>query len=358
MAKTQTDLQAIAGYAGEYAETIILAVMQALDITKDVSVLTNLKTSTILPKYVASEGLRPYSSAVKTPKGQSGTFSARRIDPRTAMKILDIIPEEFRDTYLARGLAANAKDYPQGFGQYFWLAQILKIAEEINDNIYLSIDPKTVAPFDATVNYTVGSKVFFEENYYQVVTATTAGQTPTSVPASFLDINNKCLGIGFGTIIAQEYNSLPAANRIATGIITDTNAFDKVSGMYKAMPSKKQALGGTAFVSYNTYQNYQSSLLNKFTNGTSAYEVPGKPGMLIFGSDGKWNVQAASWMGNSGRIIMTQPKKNMFMGTDQLPDLTTVGNMIPHIHGFLAKFQMILACQFADMDTLFVNDQA
>lgn len=358
MAKTQTDLQAIAGYAGEYAPTIILAVMQALDIAKDVTVLTNLKTSTILPKYVANEGLRPYNSNVKTPKGQSGSFSKRTIDPRTAMKILDIIPEEFRDTYLARGLDANAKDYPQGFGQYFWLAQILKLAEEINDNIYLSIDPKTILPFDATVNYTVGSKVFFDENYYQVVTATTAGQTPYSVPASFVDINNKCLGIGFGTIIAQEYLNLPAANRIATGIITDANAYDKVTGMYKALPSKKQALGGTAFMSYNNYQNYLTSLLNNFKNGTSAFELPGKPGLLIYGSDAKWNVQPASWMGNSGRVIMTQPKKNMFMGTDQLSDLTTVGNMIPHVHGFVAKFQMILACQFSDLDTLYVNDQA
>lgn len=357
VAKTQSDITAIAGYAGEYAPKILQQVVQNLDIAQDVTVMTGLKTSETLTKYVANDGLRPYDSDVETPSGQAGSWSKRIIDPRTAMKILKIIPEEYRGTFLARTLAANAKDYPGGYAEFFWAVQAKKIADEINRNMYFGLDPQSILPFDPGVNYAVGARFTFDKNYFEVTTTTTAGQTPTSTPGSFKNINGRCLGAGFGTILANEYNSLPAGNKVATGVITDVNAFDKILSMYQAMPSEKQALGGTAFVSYNTYQKFNNSLLTKFNNGTSAFELPGRPGKAIYGSNDQWNIKPCSWLGNSGRIIMTQ-KENLVMGTDLLSDITTIGKMIETIHGFLAKFQMILANQFTDFDLLYVNDQA
>lgn len=358
---TQSNISAINNYAGEYSPQIFEQVFQGLDIAQDVDLLQNLDTPLILPKYTAADGLRPYDSSITTPTGQAGSFGVRTITPRTSMKILNIIPEEFRNTYLSRGLRANAKDYPQGFGQYFWSAQGKKIADEINRNAYFAIDPTTINPYSAGTAYTVGQRVVFNNgqnnDYYECKVNTTAGQSPTSTPASWTNINNRCQGDGFGTIIGAEYSSLPSANKIATGAITDTNAFDKVVQMYQSMPPEKQALGGTFFVSYSVFQKYQNALLAKFTNGTSFMQVPGSPSYYVYGSANRWVLKPCTWMGASQRIIVTQ-KENLKMGTDLLSDLNTIGNLIEHIHGYYCKFQLILAYQFVDLDLLYLNDQA
>ncbi|QIP16805.1 hypothetical protein G8759_31270 [Spirosoma aureum] len=358
---TQSNISAIANYAGDYSAVIFEQVFQNLDIAKDVDLIQNLDTPLILPKYTANDGVRPYDSTITQPNGQAGTFSQRTITPRTSMKLLNIIPEELRGTYLSRGLKANAKDYPLGFGQYYWSQQTKKIADEINRNAYFAVDPQSITPYNAGTAYAVGDKILFSNgttnDYYQCAVITTAGQSPTSTPASWTNINNRCQGAGFGTILAAEYGSLPAANKIATGAITDTNAFDKVVLMYQSMPAEKQALGGEFKVSYNVYQKYLNALLTKFTNGTSFMQVPGSPSLYVYGSGNRWILTPSTWMGASQRIIVTQ-KENLKMGTDLLSDLNTIGNMVPHIHGFYCKFQFILAYQFVDLDLLYVNDQA
>lgn len=358
---TQSNINAIAGYAGDYSAQIFEQVFQSLDIAKDVDLIQNLDVPLILPKYTANDGMRPFDSTITTPTGQAGSFSQRTITPRTSMKLLNIIPEELRGTYLARGLRANQQDYPLGFGQYFWSQQTKKIADEINRNAYFAVDPQTINPYNAGTAYTVGQQVVFNNgtnnDYYQCVVNTTAGQSPTSTPASWININNRCQGAGFGTILAAEYGNLAATNKIATGAITDTNAFDKIVLMYQSMPAEKQALGGIFYVSYSVYQKYQNAVLAKFTNGTSFMQVPGSVSMYVFGSANRWIIQPATWMGSSQRIIATQ-KENLKMGTDLLSDMNTIGKMVPHIHGYYCKFQLILAYQFVDLDLLYVNDQA
>lgn len=354
---TQSDITAIESWAGQYHQTIVEQVFQGLDIAKDSTLMQNLHSTTILTKYAAKDGLRPFDSTVKGPSGQAGVFSQRTIVPRTAMKILEVIPEELRKTYLGKDLRANAREYPGGFGQYFWAQQTKKLADEINRNSYRSIDPQTVLPLNPATPYAVGANVVFGQDYFRTIGATTAGQSPTTNPELFVNINNQCLGAGYGTILAAELATMPAGNKIATGAIDATNAYDKVTAFFQGMPSEKQALGGTFHVSYNMYFKYLMALQSKFTNGTSFLQAPNTPGMTLYGSDGKWNIKPCSWMIASQRIIATQTE-NLVMGTDLVSDLNTIGKMVETIHGYVCKFQFILAYQFVDMDLLYVNDQA
>jgi hypothetical protein len=39
-------------------------------------------------------------------------------------------------------------------------------------------------------------------------------------------------------------------------------------------------------------------------------------------------------------------------------DYNSIGNMVPFIHGYDCKFQLILGHQIADLELLFVNEQA
>ena len=353
---TQTDITAIQGWAGDYREQIVEQVFQGLDIADDITLMQNVETPEILPKYVANDGLRPYSVNVTDSNGQSGSFSQRTIVPRTAMKILTVIPEELRKTYLARGLKANAKEYPKGFAQYFWSSQTKKLADEINRNAYFSIDPETIQPFNPASTYAVGDRVKNLEDYYQAVAITQAGESPVTTPVKWKKITGQCLGKGLGTIIAEEYAGMAASHKIATGVITDANAFDKIRSFYQGMATEHKALGGFIYVSYSVFENYQNALLAKFTNGTSFLEVANDPGMYVYGSAKKWIVKPCTWMSTSQRMIATQ-KENLIMGTDLYSDLNTIGNMIPTIHGYVCKFQLILCWQIVDLDTLYVNDQ-
>lgn len=246
---TQSDISQIQNYAGTYERKIIMQILNGLDVAQDLSLRRNLTAPINLPKYSAEDGFRPVDTSIEEPDGSAGKFGIRKLIPRVGMKILKIIPEEFRGTYLSEGLDPNAKELPGGFAQYFWDAQTKKLASEINNNCYFGVDSFDITAFDPAVAYAVDAKVQFEKSFYKVVSATTAGQTPTTHAAKFKKINNASVAKGLGTIIAEEYASLPARNKIATGALTDTNAFDKITSFYMSLPEEIRPVGGCLNVS-------------------------------------------------------------------------------------------------------------
>lgn len=351
------DITAINNYAGQYRQEIITSVVNNLDVVQDLTVLRNLRAPRVLPKYTGKKGLRPYDSGVNRASGQAGTWSKRTIVPRTSMKIIEVLPEELRKTFLSEGLAANAPTYPGGFAQYFWEEQKKTLAAEINDEFYLSVDPEAIADYVASSSYTVGQRVAFGTDFFECAASATANQSPTANPEKWTNINGKCLGDGLGTIINAEYANLPAANKIATGLLTETNCYDKVTGFYMAMLPAHQKLGGTIYCSYNVYGKYLLALAEKFKNGTSMFQVPGSISLYIFGSANKWVLKPVTWMNGSQRLIGTQ-KENLYFGTDVTSDMDSIGKMIETLHGANYIYKMIIAGQIADLSTLYLNDQA
>ncbi|WP_460983168.1 hypothetical protein [Spirosoma fluminis] len=350
------DIQAIRNYAGQYAPTIIGSVVNGLDIANDVTVVRNLTVPRNLPKYKGNKGLRPNNTSIEEPKGQHGTMSVRKLVPHTAMKIFKVIPEELRDTYLSEQLSPNAKEYPQGFAQYFWQEQVKVVQSEINDNSFDSFDSEDILAFNAGTAYTVGQRFLYKDDFYEVVTATTAGQTPETHAVKFEEVNNSSIAKGFGTIIAEEYSTLPSSNKIATGLITDTNAYDKIVGFYRGIPVAQRKLGGVVYTSFDTYDSYMIHVQNKFTNGTSYLDVEGELAGYIYGSGRQWKIKPCTWMGASKRIIGTR-KENLYMGTNLTSDFSSLGKVVETLHGYKAIMKMILSYEIADLESLFVNDQ-
>lgn len=355
---TQTDITAIQNYAGQYDKKIITQIVNGLDIAKDLTVRRNLTAPVNLPKFSATDGFRPVDTSIEEPDGSSGTFGIRKLVPRVGMKILKIVPEDLRGTFLSEGLDPNAKEYPGGFAQYFWDAQVKKLQAEINNNSFYGVDSFDIIAYNAATAYNVGDRFqWTDKSFYQVTQATTAGQTPATNAAKFKKINNSSVAKGLGTIIAEEYAGLPTRNKIVTGALDNTNAFDKITGFYMSLPEEIRPLGGRLLVSQSTYDKYMLSALAKFTNGTSLLQVPGQPGTTVYGSDGKWTIKPCSWMSGSGRIIAALDE-NLQMGTNQTSDFSSIGNIVPFLHGYRAIMKMVLAFQIADLEVLFVNDQA
>ena len=347
-------------YAGQYDSRIRLSIFNDLDIANDLDLITNLTSPRILPKYSANGGFRPYDVDVTDPDGQAGAFSQRTIDPRTGMKILRIIPEELRKTFLSEGLRASAKDFPASFAQYYWNTQIKKMRSEVNDNAYFGVDGQAVTPYNPATAYSLNDRVKFAKDYYQCIVPTSAGQAPDTTPAKWQKANASSVAKGLGIIIREEYAGLPTRNKIATGTLDMTNTFDKVTNFYLNLPEAIRNVGGVIRCARGTYDNYNMSALNKFVNGTSFLDVKNAAGNIfgkaIIGSDGKWVLQPASWMSGSKRLIVDLDH-NLKMGTDLTSDFSAIANVVPFIHGATCKFQNILAFQISDLEVLFVNDQ-
>lgn len=365
-ATPKVNITAISGYVGLHLAAVIRAIVESMTVQNDMNVIYNLTAPRILWQFVAGKGLRPVDTSVNGTTKNQGAFSARTITPKVGMKILEIVPEDLRDTFFSEQLKPNAKEYPEGFAEYFWEEQAKALGEEIELNIFDSVDPDTVPAFNPASTYAVGARVQFQLNvndgveFFRAIAAIGAGESPATNPAKWTDANAECVVKGIGTIIKAERTAGNlAGNVITTGALTNSNALDKIDTvMWGAIPEKvKRVTGGVTFyMSYNVY-NKRKAALRALKGGGNFYSEADLQELMktIQDSDGRGKVKPCSWMGESQMVIATIDN-NLTMGTNVLADITSIGKMIETLHGYKAIMKMILAFQVADLKPLYVND--
>lgn len=363
------NISAINNYVGMYYRAIIGSIYDKITLADDAYVYNDLTARRQLWRYDANDGMRPVDTNVEDTAREQGAFSIRYIEPRVWMKILKVIPEELRKTFLSEQLAAAAKDYPGGFAQYFWEEQGKRAAREINQNSYFGIDPESVAAWGSGSTYTVGQYVKFTktategEEYWRCVTNTSAAESPTTHPAKWTNANNKCLAKGWGTLIAEEITATTIAP-ITLGSLTNANAFDKIDDeFYRSIPEEVRDNVDkiTILMSGATFEKRRQHILTKFPNSAEIQVKEGNVSGKIWGSDGRDEVKKVSWLRGSNRIIaniQVDGKKNLVMGVDRLPDPTSIDEMIRVLHGYKTVMKGILAYQIADPSKLYVNEAA
>lgn len=353
-------ITAIDNWAGTYGPGLILSTLNKLDVAQSLRVVRNLREPLALAKIKANPGLRPNDTSIESPKNPQRTWSKRVLTPRTAMKIFQVIPEEYRTTFLSKMLEENAVEVPEA--QYIWQEEFAKLAAEINDNIYFAEYHGDAAAFDAATAYTGGTDfVKYNEIVYACVTTTTAGQTPDSHPAKWSDVDATAIVDGPGTILAEAITdgSVPAGNVVSTGSITSSNAWTKVNDMFSALSSANNALrnlGGVVRMSNDVYDKYIVHEKASFSNTQVPDDADGVK--YVWNSGRKWKIQRESWMGTSQRIIFDAKAENLVMGTNQIDNVNKLGKIIPTLHGYKAICKFILAFQIADCEILFCNNQA
>ena len=305
MATKATTFDAILKYAGQFDKQLIAQALNGMDFIPQVRVLRNVSSfGMLLPKMTVNKGIRPLNLNVETPKGTNRDFSGRKLLVYEGMKIITIIPEEARGTFAGDQLDPNAKDIP--FSQWIWEQEMKKIAQEINDNIYLSDYNGNAAAFDALLAYAVGDYVNYGEVVYKCAVITAAGESPATHPAKWVDADDVVISSGWGTIIADEITGggIAGANLIATGAITNANALTKLELMYNGMTVTHRNLGGTFRVAPDVFRAYVEH--ERTTYGTVATSDMGDGKKYIYGSGKKWGIEECTWMGDSGRVIVTQ----------------------------------------------------
>lgn len=345
----------VALHIGQNDAKLINQALNGMDFLNQVRVLRNASLNgTGLQKMIVAKGIQPLDLTVTERADAQRAWSGRKLMVYEGMKIIDIIPEEANKTFQSDMLVPGAKEIP--FAQWVWEQEFKKIAQEINDNIYLSTYKGDAAAWDAGTVYTGGTdyvKYGSYGNIYKCVTTTTAGQSPDTTPAKWLLVNELVISKGWGTIIADEISG-SALTPIITGALTSANALDKVEAIYNGMTVAHRNLGGVFKMSHANFRNYLIHERSVF--GSQATPDMAKGVKTVYG-DPKWVIEPCTWMGTSGRVIATQ-KDNLVFGCHMETEAGKVANTIPTLHGYKSVVKWYQGCEIADLETLYVNDQA
>lgn len=357
-----TNVAAIQNYQSAFTPKILKTLYDSLSIPKTpgVRVLNNLTVEKPLWGFSAAEGLQPNNPQIEDTDLADGSLIIRSITPKKAMKILKINSEEFEDTFLYEGQADLTQEHPPKFAATYWENQMKKVGQEVEVNAYLMKDKSVATAYNAGATYTVGQVIIFGtlSQYYECISNTSAGQSPTTHAAKWKWAGNKYICDGWGTVLAAE---IAATNLtpVVTGAITNANALEKIDGVIWAnVPELMRQVGVKFYMSWNVYDKRLAHMRAKKDAGATYTETEmALYQNYIIDSSRRAQIIPCNWMGSSQRVIVTLDN-NLVMGTNSLDSLGVWGNRVPMLHGYKTIMKFTLAFQFDDLRYLIVNDQA
>lgn len=302
-------------YIGEKANELFLLAYQSLDVMDDVTFYPDVQNKLILTSFEIDDIVKPWSETV-APTVDAFRFIPRELDVDVAKAELRVVPEKYRQTYLAefmkKGVNRTPEDLP--FAQYILEAIFKKFGEQLNNQTaYLGVK-------------------------------NTAG-------ASAVDVTN-----GFGTILAA---MITAGDVVPTtlGAINSTNALAKLKQLFRLVPQKyrKAEWGWKAYMSTTTYEAYTDNLDVLQVNTGRGDDIGNT--QWLRGYKNILEMKPVSWMGASNRVIIT-PMSNIIMGGDALKQDLTKINVIEELWGALMGLAAAFGFQFRIPGLIYCNELA
>lgn len=354
----ETVIKEVTKFAGKYSKTFLRQTLNGLDVFKDLNIDRMVsRQGKLLPKITFKAGMRPLDTDVEDNKGSEREVGGRMLYVKDCMKLFHYKPEDIIQTFMSDMLAPGAKMIP--FQQQFWMGEMERLAAEINDNWYFNEDHQDAPAFDPAKvgGYAAGDYVKYRldgfNNFYRANAAAAAGESPLTHPAKWDEMNQLACFDGHGTILAKEITA-GTVIPLVTGALTATDAYDQIESMYDEIPVAVRNKGGKIRMSHASYRYYIKDERTK-------YAPVATPGMgdekkVIYGDRGRWTIEPASWMGGSGRVIFDVEGKNLWAGSN-LASVPGVTKSIETLHGTKSVAKWQLGAEFADLETLYVNDQ-
>lgn len=352
-----SDISAIKGAIHKQDKQLINQMLNGLDIVKDLAVRRGVRQPLDLNKMTVDSGARPLNIDIETAKG-GRKWTKRTLTPKSGMKIIKMVPEELRDTFMDEMLDPNAKEVP--FGQWVWAQEFSKLASEINDNFYFSkYHGGSLEDFSEATVYSPGDLVYFNEIIYKMIDVadTTAGQSPTTHPAKWEDVDNKVICEGPDALIKTAI-ATEGLLTMTTGTFDDTDGYDYAHEIWGNIPEAHKNKGMVTYCSFDAAQDIATQQNLKFGSGVSIAGVDVEEGKPFFlrNSNKRNLIMPVTWMGGSRRLITTM-KGNLVLGLNQVSDSNKVGKLVETLHGYRAIVKWMIGCQFRDLEVLYVNDQ-
>lgn len=352
--KIDPDVSALAGYAGKYSKDILLKFENALDFFKDLHTLYNVKSSINLTKLNVNGKPKPFTGVFAAQKGDI-VYSGNKLEVEKWQRDFAIMPDNYRGTYLEdlrkAGEGANNMNFPS----HVYDAVTKKLAGDINDIVpWWGVGISAFATYSAAATYTVGSFVKFtvndEEKFFEVVTATVAGENPTTHPAKFIDASTKAIAEGVGTKIRKGRTSGDITRVASTGIITAADAEDQFRAVWAKLPEWIRRNGGKLYCSFSAFELFLHAI-REYTKYTQADTHT----VYLPLTNKKCEIVPATWITDSNMIVATT-KDNLLVGTDMESDYRDI-RAIPQMYHLDFGMTGVLGFGVQDFDSLATNDQ-
>ncbi|SEM66088.1 hypothetical protein SAMN05192574_101375 [Mucilaginibacter gossypiicola] len=355
------DTTLIANFFGKVRNQLFSKFYNMLDIANDITLVPNVKNRMVLTKLLIRNGFEPYSGTFQ-PKGDDIGYQPQYLDVDQWQRDLIIDPRKYRTTYLSdfRPSGENTLNNVIPFQQYTYDKVLQSLAADINDKTaFFGVGSAAFAAFNAGTAYSVGAKIKFtvgqKTQYFTAVASTSAGESPATTPAKWVDSNALAVTIGLGTRIktARDTSVIPAANVVSTGAVTgSSNPYKQVTSVFRALPDAVKARGAQIYLG-NTIMEF---LQDDFLSTTAKYtETDASGNMFLANTNKKAQLVPTTWQRGSNMIIAT-PKENLLMGTDLLSDNNIV-NVIPDVYSIKMGMSGVLGFNFQDPEILCINDQ-
>ena len=354
------DVSSIQKYAASIKNSIQRRYFNMMDIANDITLQPNVKNSMPLPLVIISGKPRPYTGNHKPNAGDIG-YSDRELVVGDFQRDFAIDPRKYKNTYLNRfrpaGEGANANTIP--FAQFTIETALGENSAVLNNATAFNGLGKTVfAEFNAGTAYAVGNTAKFtgadaEPHYYKAIAITTAGQSPTTNPEKWLNVDELAICIGLGTHIKAARTGGTLTNVAATGATTSANGFTNALAVFRKLPEplRMQAKDIFLYAASDTVDKIEDSFgdnIQKYTNADGSLTVLPR-------TNGVCKIKRASWMTGSDMMIAS-PKSNLFMGTDLLSDLNDI-RTVEQVYHLDMGLTGLLGFQFSDAKGIATNDQ-
>lgn len=294
---------------GAGPDVLIKDALYAMDTVQHVTVM-EVKGKTPIFKYAMGSNLIQPSDGSETWNAtQPLTLTQRYLTPEFGKMDLELVPLALYPQYLARNRAAGRADqYQMTFEEY--------LIEDLTNQIRSKLEALTIWQGD--------------RNF---ATKTALG-----------------IATGFLTLVADEI----AATNItpyATGAITASNAYDKITAMQDQVPAELQGQPLKCFVNPTIYKWYCRDYQATF--GPLPYNTQFDK---VFLDGSQIELVPRPGMGSSQRIIIT-PQDNIFLGFELESDVERIRvEASKRVLNVMADFA--IGCQFGRLDYVLVNDQA
>lgn len=321
---TSTDISKIQQYLGENNEDLLRLAYGTMECWDQVTVLPDVKNKIRLTTLSVDKMVKPFVADF-SPTANVIKFEPREIGVQTAKADLQLVPNDFRQTYLAqfigsKGVGRTPQDLP--FEKAIWEDVFSRFGEEVNDDTaYLGVHN---ASGTAAVDVADGWGTILAANIYNASTNADGIITP-----------------------------------ITTGALTATTAYAQLKALARSIPVKyrtpKWAL--KFYMSHATYESYLDNLDSLGVNsGRGNDPITGDNTIWLRGYKGIIELVPNTWMGDSGRIIAT-PKSNIILAADAVQqDLATM-NFIPDVWSFKVGIACAIGFDFRYLPLIWCNEQ-
>lgn len=355
---TNPDVSALAAYAGTYEKALFRKLVNAMTFQDQVGKMLNVKGKVNLTKLVTTANVRPFDNTEHMQGALA--YTPRVLETSRGKMELGLNPVDYRDTWMNELLTREITTQELPFAQFVFESIMASVGEEINNRtFYYGFDKDDAVAYDAGDTYAVGDYITFTPagdvlHYYKCISATAAGQSPTTHAAKWQKVDAEAFFPGLKILIEDEVTG-GDITEVTTGAVTSgATAYAAAKELWRALAKPYREKGGAIFMSYTDYDFLTDGIDDKYF--TNSGDASGRRLVYLPTTDNKCMIIPTTWLMDSRRMICTDPK-NIIFGTNLMSDFNKIEVLKSELWTLKLGMAFEGGVQIRDTDGIVVGDQ-